>query len=113
MYKEFVDKEGYNRSISVGDGWDHLVKPLLEELEQLGGAVLQVKEKFGGLRFYYRLSNDHPQALAFGESVEKAEAQSFDTCEECGQPGELRSGKWLVTLCNHDERIRQAKIAAE
>jgi len=111
MYKEFVDAEGYSRSICYEDGWKHLVEPLLVELEQLGGKVLQVKEKFGGLRFYYSLEETNPVALEFAQKVDKAEAQSFEMCEMCGQPGERRSGGWIKMLCDQHHQERQAKIA--
>jgi hypothetical protein len=109
MYREFIDEDGFSRSICYDDGWKHLVQPLLDELEQLGGKVLQVKEKFGGLRFYYTLAETHPMALVFAQKVDKAEAQSFETCEACGQPGERRGGGWIKTLCEHDHQKRQAK----
>ena len=34
-------------------GWNDLVKPLIEELAAYDGDIQQIKEKFGGLRFYY------------------------------------------------------------
>jgi hypothetical protein len=110
MYKEFVDAEGNTRTICYEDGWNHLVQPLLEELEQLGGKVLQVKEKFGGLRFYYHLDENHPQAGSFAEKVAIAEDQAVAICEVCGQPGERRSGGWIKTLCDVHEQDQQLRI---
>lgn len=80
-----------------GDGWFDLLWQLCEELEDYGSAVkvLQVKEKFGGLRFYTNYSDDTIDA-----AVERAEQEAAKTCERCGEPGELRGGSWLKTLCN-------------
>jgi len=54
----------------------------------------QVKEKFGGLRFYMTHGTEEVYAL-----ISKAEALSCKTCEECGGPGEKRAGTWIRTLC--------------
>lgn len=55
----------------------------------------QVKEKYGTLRFYMSSANDKMYDM-----IEDAESKSAVTCEECGQPGELRGGGWLRTLCD-------------
>jgi RNA polymerase-binding transcription factor DksA len=56
----------------------------------------QVKEKFGGLRFYMTSENDEIRKL-----ISEAEALSYETCEECGKPGEERDTRWIRTLCDH------------
>src|SRR3990167_3567611 len=67
---------------SVGDGWEPLIRRLSEKLEPLGVEASQVKEKYGGLRFY--LSGGSAEAEAF---IDVAEAEADVTCERCGQPG--------------------------
>lgn len=54
----------------------------------------QVKEKFGGLRFYYDGGDEYINGLAA-----MAESMSYITCEECGSPGAPTSGGWVRTLC--------------
>lgn len=54
----------------------------------------QVKEKFGGLRFYYSGGDDYISGLK-----SMAESMSYVTCEECGNPGKPNSGGWIRTLC--------------
>ena len=44
--------------------------------------AIQVKEKFGGLRFYYSGGDDYIRGL-----VDMAESMSYKTCEVCGSPG--------------------------
>lgn len=66
--------------------------------------VCQIKEKFGGLRFYYEGGNDIISGM-----VTMAEAMASQTCETCGKPGQLRSGGWIKTLCDEHEAERQLK----
>jgi hypothetical protein len=55
----------------------------------------QVKEKFGGLRFYVQAATDkHYQYISFAESM------SYRTCEECGAPGKTYTDGWHTTLCD-------------
>ena len=64
------------------------------ELENLP-TIMQVKEKFAGLRFYVSGSDDRIEAL-----IEFAERMSRHTCEKCGAPGELDDGTgWMKTHC--------------
>lgn len=57
--------------------------------------AMQVKEKFGSLRFYAdNISADQEKYIAFAENM------SERTCEVCGKRGKLRTGGWLRTLCN-------------
>jgi hypothetical protein len=55
--------------------------------------VSQVKEKFGGLRFYMTFQTDRMDEL-----IEIAEEESYTLCEECGKPGKP-IGMWIRTLC--------------
>ena len=54
----------------------------------------QVKEKFGGLRFYADGGDDFTSG-----AIALAEALSFRTCETCGAPGRPQQGGWIRTLC--------------
>lgn len=91
-----------------GNGWFDLINELSQQIEAIanqqkkdGGAdddlpcVVQVKEKFGGLRFYMRNQNDEISTL-----IEQAEAKSHRVCERCGQPGATYSDDgWYRTEC--------------
>ena len=87
-------------------GWWPLIGSLLDYLKAMGLSkedvqIQQVKEKLGGLRFYTYLRLDDTEAQqAIGNRVRDAEEQSYVTCERCGQPGALREGAWLKTLCD-------------
>lgn len=68
--------------------------------------VDQIKEKFGGLRFYYQGGDDTIHGM-----VRMAEAWADHSCETCGAPGTRRSGNWIRTLCDlHEEEYQQAKL---
>lgn len=86
----------------VGPGWKHIVVPLIERALTEGKNIAQVKEKFGGLRFYYDPSDE-----SFDAAVAAAEAQAIKTCEECGAPGVLRGGGWIKVLCDEHAKGRR------
>jgi CDGSH-type Zn-finger protein len=55
----------------------------------------QVKEKFGGLRFYVQAATDkHHQYITFAESM------SYRICESCGAEGKTYTDGWHTTLCD-------------
>src|SRR5208283_3534018 len=95
------------------DGWFDIIWRLCEDLEPLVAEVeketgrkfevLQVKEKFGGLRFYVNHAND-----AIRERIGIAAKESFRTCEVCGQPGKLREVGLIKTLCDeHNDSVHR------
>ena len=67
--------------------------------------VAQIKEKFGGLRFYYDGGDEHINGM-----VRMAEAWADASCEECGAPGKRRDGGWIKTLCDIHEAERQQRV---
>ena len=96
-------------SFDVGSGWHSLLKDLLVFIAERNPdtRVHQVKEKFGGLRFYVGQTTEEIRA-----AINEAEKASFHTCDVCGKPA-ITSGKhWLVTRCEpciEDLRLRRQK----
>lgn len=88
----------------VSEGWNSLIKDLISELLELGWdkRVSQVKEKFGGLRFYIENTPDGGNAI-----ITKYENLSYSICETCGEAGSLRKGGWLRTLCDKHSEGRE------
>ena len=81
----------------VGEGWFPIVEEAIIEIESRGGFILQVKEKFGGLRIYSQ-GGDYD---AISEIVRKAEVKASRICEDCGEPGVLHNKNgWYKTVCD-------------
>jgi len=79
------------------DGWFDLIYELSQKLEIISPITqaTQVKEKFGGLRFYYNGATEVGSRL-----IQNAEEKSYHTCELCGKKGVLREDLgWVRTLC--------------
>lgn len=93
-----------------GDGWFQLLDELCAAIQarcDAGAPQLvaeQVKEKFGGLRFYYYGGDEECEKL-----IDAAESKSEETCESCGEKGELRGGGWIYCACNACEAKRKVK----
>jgi hypothetical protein len=83
----------------VGEGWRPLVEKLVCDICAIDTSVTvsQVKEKFGGLRFYIYAGSPEVWKL-----IEKAERASYTICEECGAPSKCRSKAkygWIYNRC--------------
>jgi hypothetical protein len=95
----------YGAIIQCEEGWWPIIKELDDALAKLDPhyEVQQIKEKFGGLRYYCSLSEDVSDdvARAFYDLIETAEKKAAHTCENCGKPGFMTSSNsgWLKTLC--------------
>jgi hypothetical protein len=93
--------------IECGDGWYDLLDSLCyciqehcnqtEKIIQL--EATQIKEKFGGLRFYVYGGDDYTDGL-----VRLAELMSYNICEYCGNRGKSYDDGWVRTMC---EKCRQ------
>ena len=92
------------------DGWriafgERLCEELLKSLERAGGdrledyAVIQIKEKFGGLRWYDNGLTDEGY-----EILDKYKKLSERTCICCGKPATKITKGWISPYC--DDCIR-------
>jgi hypothetical protein len=87
-------------------GWQPMVEELCSKLaeivdkKKLTFQIEQVKEKFGGLRFYYSYEGEKTDEIA--DLVHEVEQRSFEICEVTGKEGDLcMKGKgygWVKTL---------------
>lgn len=88
-----------------GDGWYDLLDVLCFNLQYAtkNGApqvvARQVKEKFGGLRFYADGANDEQAAM-----IQVAASMSARLCEVCGNRGKLIRNDWIKTRCPEHEK---------
>lgn len=100
-----------------GDGWFQIIYDLskkleaelknIKEQEQIDEythmpRAVQVKEKWGGLRFYMSMESD-----TMTEAIREAEKLSYRTCEMCGKEGRTRNASWVQTLC--EECFKEGK----
>jgi len=80
---------------------EELEAELETALEQLP-TIVQIKEKFGGLRVYTNgITETHHAYIDF------ASAMASRTCEVCGSPGESRNTGWVKTLCDKHHKERE------
>ena len=121
-----------------GSGWYNLIHDLCQEITDryerdnlpVDIVILQVKEKFAVLRFYYEYENAPCPLQAFdfigngtirftpdndkedntvkklrkdiAEIVRKYEEKSSSVCEVCGNSGKVRNDMpWIRTLCQN------------
>lgn len=102
-----------------GEGWWTIIADLDHDLREIvpDYQVVQVKEKFGGLRYYTdALHVDEATSAQVNQLIRRAEWYASLTCEECGHIGTLRSGSWYRTLCDADNVVwqeRRARMLAE
>ena len=104
-YRQAKDRYEYYTEVGVGgilygtktvtqEDIDKAKAKMDEEAEKVPVAA-QVKEKFGGLRFYVNGgTEEHYNYINFAESM------SYHTCEVCGAPGHVYTDGWYRTLCD-------------
>ena len=138
LEKEFpwiTPTDGYG--IGVGDGWYDLVYTLCHNIHHAikfenecvenyrkdpkgftwkpaskpynYPEVHQIKEKFGGLRFYCATPSGTRYELR--GMLQLAESFSFRICESCGNKGEVRDHAWVRTLCDKCEKKDSKRLA--
>jgi hypothetical protein len=88
---------------SCGDGWFDILDNLCARLDSLElpttFLVLEIKEKFGELRFYTAGVPDEMRYQIVERFVSYATGESIHVCETCGRPGRWRKLHWVQTLC--------------
>jgi len=123
LFNEFPNlyadrNKGYDKtqmqSFAVDDGWFDIIYSLSQKLEHEiikykrdnpnASAddiprAFQVKEKFGGLRFYM----DGKSTKEMNEAISEAEQKADKTCERCSSGGQIvKNGRgWVKTLCSN------------
>jgi hypothetical protein len=112
----FAGKYG---GFAVGKGWWHIIETLCRNIQghidfktKQGTpipqvTVAQIKEKFGGLRFYYDGGDDYIRGM-----VNISESWAGVSCEICGDLGHRTQGGWIKTLCNvHELEAEERRVA--
>ena len=106
LCKEFPILFPGTQYFECGDGWYNLIWELCYKLtEEITNSwpvvmypsiyVVQVKEKFGRLRFYLSVTDDDLEKI-----IRDYERYSSRTCEVCGKPAVTKNvNGWLKTMC--------------
>lgn len=89
-----------------------LIEELLEAIDHLP-VIAQIKEKFGGLRFYVDNGPHEVTKLRVDSYIIFAERMADVTCEVCGNAGGRRSSDWFRTLCESHHREREVERVAQ
>jgi hypothetical protein len=108
IFPEQIQKRidaGRNCGSWIGNGWVDLVVQLDKQITQLDPdyVIDQVKEKFGGLRYYISISEGVAQETReqIWNTIHEVEDKSVETCDLCGQPGKRLNvdGGYVATRC--------------
>ena len=108
--------------ICIDKGWWPILKALCSQIQhhidwktKQGHVVpqvtvAQIKEKFGGFRFYYEGGDDYISGL-----VSMAESWAVNTCEDCGAPATKQTTGWIKNVCDahyqERENIKKERLA--
>ena len=136
---DFVSRripKGWYPGVTCGVGWLPIIKQLVEDVDAawrgIGGihpelhwVPVQVKEKFGTLRFYVRpaldISKKAPKSFkevwdrcwrVTSALISTAEHETASTCEDCGKRGTRRELEgWISTACDecHERHQKERK----
>ncbi len=93
---EKLFEEGFLPCNDAPAGWNRLVAAGVAAVQtEPGTLIAQVKEKFGGLRFYI-----HGGSEALEKYIGWLEDLSYKICQTCGKEGKRVNRKgWIATLC--------------
>ena len=108
--REYITTQGFEGQTSidnVGVGWHPLVERAFDLLDANGlvWTVSQIKEKFGKLRIYIEIVDEHltseDEKWIARVIIDATESESGNTCEECGKRGRCEPVYgWYKTLCD-------------
>lgn len=103
--------------IEVEDGWYELLDLCMKKMQyfcdlcskdgrEVQVVADQIKEKFGGLRFYVSVYGaENIEDSIIDDIISEAERKAVNTCEITGENGCLcNRGSWYKTLCRKEAR---------
>jgi hypothetical protein len=93
--------------IACGEGWIPLIDECAEELCEVDPQeeikFVQIKEKFGSLRFYIWVDMKDAKELytKAREIIQKYEMEASTTCEQCNKPSNLQTiNGYMYNVCD-------------
>lgn len=105
--KTFGPYKSIVTNIGIRPGWYKIVTDLLDKINEYNKeddlvSILQIKEKFGGLRVYTYFSNNVSDLIKeeIQDLIDEASKKASTTCDICGCSGAMLSTKqWMRTTC--------------
>ena len=101
----------------INEGWKGLVEEITSKIEVVNNKyspssyirAAQVKQKFGGLRYYVSIEEvDEQDVKHVYDIIAEAEKRSFTICEFCGQPAKQgKYGYTIETVCDEHRTSRR------
>lgn len=98
IVKSSNDRDGWVNKMVAQSIESKEFRKVVEDCHQV--VAVQVKEKFGTLRFYYDGGDDYVRGL-----VSMAEWASANICEMCGERGKIRGTGWVYVAC--DKHVKE------
>jgi hypothetical protein len=106
LCRDFPQLFRHTQDISLPVGWIDLVRELAREMHteadrsRIQPRILQIREKFAGLRVSVAGGNDEIERL-----VKEVNERSFKTCANCGSGEDVRlrlaRNGWRYTVCDN------------
>lgn len=107
----FDDKTCFSLfGIECDKGWYGLINTIIEKIIDYNSShiqkieITQIKEKYGGLRFYITFGTDEIYDL-----IDECEDESYNICEICGSKENVfQTDGWIKTICKkcYENEIR-------
>ncbi len=95
--------------IECGCGWYQIIRDVIDMIDSYcrehkiidGVRVVQIKEKFGGLRIYINYDEriNMKDCTAIESIIDDGVIRASKVCEVCGRLAKLRRGGYLQVLC--------------
>lgn len=87
---------------SLPTPWHRHVTKLIEDLFDSGwdGHLLQIKEKYGGLRFYTDTTTEQQDNM-----IRAVENLTTKICYECGKPSTGTTKGWIMFVCDEHKEV--------
>lgn len=106
----------YTELDNIEEGWRTLGLNLCEEIKQEllkyedgleKYRILEIKEKYGSLRWY---DNGCPTGSRVHEIIKKYEDMSSTICSVCGAKATKYTTGWIYPICDECDKLRKEKI---
>jgi hypothetical protein len=104
--------------LECNEGWKEIIDEVSAKIEAVNNKyspssyihAAQIKQKFGGLRYYINIEDIDEQDVKYVyEVIAEAESKSFTVCEVCGQHASSAKDRryYIETLCDEHRISRR------